>query len=186
MKMRFFKIQSYLMGLLLGALGFGGCRTAHNVAAKQPADGSAAPTKGGRVVVLPPEPDTIVVRPPEPREPIALMYGVPTMNFRVRGQVLAKGKPVRDIQVLVLDEGIEATPDTIYGPPDRVSRYVESQAVRTLPDGTFEVSGQGRPLPTVRLLVRDTDGSNNGSYKNQLLEVPTHSDEEVIINLERK
>ena len=84
MKIKYLKIKNWFLVTLMGAMGFSSCHCN-----KELAD---------------PQPDT---PPIQDREPVRLMYGVPSMNFMIRGQVKdADGRPVRDIRVNMLDRGM--------------------------------------------------------------------------------
>lgn len=154
MKIKILKLKDWLILSLMGLLGFSSCHSTKELTAPEP---ESKPT-------------------PKPREEIRLMYGVPTMDFRISGHVKdANGKPVKGVAVNMLERGIEATADTIYGDQDNIRRYLEKNEVRTDRRGYFELSMQGRPQESVRVLVRDTDGKTNGEYRNQLLEVKVNN-----------
>ena len=106
---------------------------------------------------------------PSQRSEIVLMYGVPTANFQIKGKVLdANNAPVKGIQVLRLERGMDATPDSIVGDATAVKHYTSENAVTTAADGSFDINFTDRPFDEVRLLVRDVDGKANGSYRNQI------------------
>ena len=150
MKVRFLKFKSWLLATAMGALGFASCHSHKQI---------AAPQEPGETEL-------------EERGEMRLMYGVPTMKYRVSGKVTdAKGSPVGGVSVNMLEAGIEATADTVMGDPDNVRKYLEGTAVKTDKDGRFEISGSDTPRESVRLLLRDTDGKANGSFKNKLLEI---------------
>lgn len=156
MKTKYLKLKNWLLVSVTGALGLSSCHSNKQLA----------------------EPEE--QQPPRirEREEMRLMYGVPTMNYRLSGRVKdAKGRPVKDVKVNLLEHGIEATPDTVYGDPDRVREYLENTAVSTDRDGRFELNGSGRPFPEVRVLVRDVDGHANGQFRNQLLEIQVTPDD---------
>ncbi|MCR4660345.1 MAG: radical SAM-associated putative lipoprotein [Bacteroidales bacterium] len=179
MKTKFLKFKSWLLGALLGSLGLGGCHCAKNTATPEPEPATpTAPT---------PLPDTTAVRRPQPRDEIRLMYGVPTVDFHVRGQVISpNGKPVEGVEVMLLEEGMDATPDTIYGNPESIRRYSEKNAIRTDNDGRFELKTSRIPRGNLKMLVRDVDGKRNGTYKNQLLDLGNDTNVEISVNLEKK
>ena len=107
-----------------------------------------------------------------PREEIRLMYGVPTMNYMIRGQVKdADGKPVQDIRVNMLERGMEVQDGQLQGDPQRVQQWLDRSSVKTDKEGRFEINESGIPQEEVRLMIRDVDGVENGEYKNQLLEM---------------
>ena len=149
MKIRYLRLKSWLLTTVIGALGLGGCK-------------SAAP------VVEPEQRETVA-----PRPEIRLMYGVPTMNYHVRGQVHdGDGRPIGDIRINMLERNIETTADSVHGDPERVQAYLTSTEVRTDAEGKFSIERSDLPQERVRLLVRDTDGEVGGAFRNRLVEVP--------------
>ena len=149
MKIKFLKLKGWLLTGMMGVLGFSGCKSAAPVATE--------PEKPVR---------------PVPREEIRLMYGVPTMNYQIRGQVRGSdGHPLSDIRVNMLERNIETTADSIHGDPERVQSYLTATEVRTDGEGNFSIEQRDLPQERVRLLVRDVDGEVGGSYKNKLVEV---------------
>ena len=100
------------------------------------------------------------------------MYGVPTMNYQIRGQVKdADGNPVKDIRVNMLERNMEVKEGQLQGDPERVKMWLEQTSVTTDRKGRFKITNSGLPQEQVRLLVRDVDGQENGNYKDQMLEV---------------
>ena len=151
MKIRILKLKDWLILSLMGLFGFSSCHSSKQLTAPEP---EPSPT-------------------PKPREEIRLMYGVPTMDYHISGRVKdAKGKPVEGVAINMLEHGLNATADTIYGDQNNIRRYLQKNEVRTDSQGRFVVNTQDVPRESVRVLVRDTDGKANGEYKNQLLEVP--------------
>lgn len=147
MKVRFLKLKSWLLMSVMGALGLSGCHSHKQLAEPE----ETQPTV-------------------KERQEIRLMYGVPTMNYRISGKVMdAQGKPVKDVRVNMLEYGIEATADTVYGDPENVRNYLENTSVKTDKKGRFVIEENATPREEVRILVRDVDGSENGAYKNQLI-----------------
>ncbi len=150
MKIKILKLKDWLILSLMGLLGFSSCHSHKQLTA--------------------PEQETKPT--PQPREEIRLMYGVPTMDYRISGRVKdAKGNPVEGVAVNMLERGLKATADTIYGDQDNIRRYLEKNAVKTDRNGNFMISTQDRPQENVRVLVRDIDGKANGEHQNQLLEI---------------
>lgn len=150
MKVKYLKFKNWLLVSVMGALGLSSCHC-------------------GKQVAAPEEEEIPVVRP---REEMRLMYGVPTMDYQIRGRVKdADGKPVKNIRVNMLERGLEATADTIYGDQNNIRKYLESNEVRTDSEGRFELKASDLPQEQVRILVRDADGKSNGQFRNQLLEV---------------
>ena len=155
MKIQFLKVKNWL---LLTAMGFFGLTACHT--AKEPAQPTSPET---------PEPTPGKVTD---RGGGAVMYGVPTMNFRISGQVKdTDGRPVKDIRVNMLERNMEATAAGVAGEPDAVERWLENTAAVTDSEGRFELKDSGLPQETVRLLVRDVDGKENGDLKDQLVNI---------------
>ena len=155
MKVKYLKFKHWLLASVMGALGLTSCHCSKKAAATQ-------------------EEEIPAMRP---REEMRLMYGVPTMDFQIRGQVRnADGKPVKNIRVNMLERGLEATADTIYGDQENIKKYLENNEVKTDKRGNFELRHDGLPREKVRVLVRDTDGKANGRYKNRLLDVPVKAE----------
>ena len=155
MKIKYLKLKNWLIVSLMGALGLSSCHSHKQLA--QPEEEQ------------PPR--------PQPREEIRLMYGVPTMGYRIMGHVKdPQGRPVKDISVNVLEQGVEATADTIYGDQENIRRYLKRNEVKTDNRGNFELRYDDTPRQNVRVLVRDTDGPANGQYKNRLLDVPVKAE----------
>lgn len=150
MKVKYLKLKNWLLVTVMGAFGLSSCHC-HKEAAKSEA----------------PEAPTV-----KPREEIRLMYGVPTMNFMIRGQVKdADGRPVKDIRVNMLERGMEVQNGELQGDPERVKEWLDESSVATDRDGRFVLKSSGRPQEEVRLMVRDVDGRDNGEFKSQVLEV---------------
>jgi putative lipoprotein (rSAM/lipoprotein system) len=147
MKQRFLKLKSWLLVSLMGALGLSSCHTAK--------EATATPT-----------PDNM----PQQRRENMLMYGVPTMDYRIEGRVIdTKGTPVPGIEVNMLENGMTVNGTTLEGDPERVAKWLKESAVTTDEKGNFTITDRGLPQKEVRLLVRDVDGEANGSYQDQLL-----------------
>ena len=160
MKIRFIKLKDWLLMSVMGMFGLTSCHC-HKQVAQEPVAGD--------------EPDSI--EQPAPRGEMALMYGVPTMGYRIMGQVKdRKGRPVEGVSVNLLEHGVEATADTIYGDQENIKKYLENNEVKTDKRGNFELRHDGLPREKVRVLVRDTDGKANGRYKNRLLDVPVKAE----------
>ena len=128
MKIKYLKLKNWLLVTVMGAFGLSACHC-HKEVTKTEAEET-------------PE--------MKPREEIRLMYGVPTMNFMIRGQV-------KDGE--------------LQGDPKRVQQWLEQSAVKTDGNGNFVISNSGLPQEEVKLMVRDVDGQENGEYKNQVLEM---------------
>ena len=106
---------------------------------------------------------------PQPREPQVTVYGVPTVDFAVKGRVVdGKGKPVKGLQVMLVNSEIDT--DNL---PD--SPYWEQQLKRisdtTDAEGNFDVRTSDRPWEKVRVMVTDIDGSKNGNFEKKIVDV---------------
>lgn len=149
MKIKFLKLKNWLLMSIMGLLGFSGCK-------------SSAP------VAKPEEPAR-----PAPREEIRLMYGVPTMNYMIQGQVRdADGRPISNIRVNMLERNMAITDDSIHGDPERVQHFLDNSAVITDLQGHFIIQNSGLPQEEVRLLVRDVDGEIGGDFQNRVVVLP--------------
>ncbi len=150
MKMHYLKLKNWLLVTVMGAFGLSSCHCHKEVAQPQEEEVPAV----------------------KPRNEMRLMYGVPTMNFMIRGQVKdADGRPVKDIRVNMLERNMEVKDGELQGDPERVQQWLDGTAVKTDKDGNFVINNSGIPQEEVKLMVRDVDGSENGEYKNQVLEM---------------
>lgn len=160
MKIKYLKLKNWILVSLMGVLGLAGCHCSKNATATTPADD--------------PETEKGIVAPPD--EPIRLMYGVPTMQFHVRGQVQdAKGRPVKDIRVNLLERNMDIEGTTLQGDPGAIEKWLQGTEVRTDKEGRFEILNSGLPQEEVRLLIRDADGKANGDFHDQLLQMKVES-----------
>ena len=165
MKVKFLKLKNWLLVTLMGVLGFTSCRS-HKALVNQVEEPEPVPLSGEL-----PEPK------PRPRDEIRLMYGVPTMDYMIRGQVKdANGRPVGNIRVNMLERGMTVTDGQLQGDPERVKEWLEKTEITTDQEGRFTVRNSGLPTTEVRLLVRDVDGEENGSFKDSMIAVPVDSD----------
>lgn len=165
MKVKFLKLKSWLLVTLMGVLGFSSCRS-HKAIVNPVEEPEPTPLSGEL-----PQPK------PQPRDEIRLMYGVPTMDYMIRGQVKdADGRPVRNIRVNMLERGMTVTAGQLQGDPERVKEWLTKTETTTDQDGRFVVRNSGLPTTEVRFLVRDVDGEENGSFKDSMIEVPVDSE----------
>lgn len=157
MKIYYLKLKSWLLATVMGTLGLSSCHCHKQIAEPEPT----------------PEPKV------QDRGEIRLMYGVPTMNYMIRGQVQdPQGKPVSDIRLNMLERNMQLTADGMLdGDEAAVNQWLEGTEVRTDADGRFAINSNGRPQEQVRILVRDVDGTDNGSFRNQVLEVPVKQED---------
>lgn len=152
MKIRFLKVKNWLLMSVMGLFGLTACHSTKDIAQEQP------------------ENDT--PEQPTPRNEIALMYGVPTMDFVVKGRVIdQQGKPVQGMQVVLLNSSIDITPDNMMEDNKNVRSYLNEVADTTNANGEFRTQVKDVPVENQRLIVRDIDGEKNGVKKDQLIEV---------------
>lgn len=157
MKIQFLKVRNWLLLSLMGLFGVTACHSSKE-AAQQPAAGSDG-SDGPSVQ-------------PRPRGEIAVMYGVPTMNFVVKGKVTdEQGKPVKGIQVTLINQTIDVTPEYLQADNPYVQDYFRRVADTTDAQGRFTSAASDVPVEAQRILVRDIDGSANGQYQDQMLDV---------------
>ena len=155
MKNRFLKLKDWLLMSLMGTLGMAGCHSPKDFA-KEP---------------VAPEPDSTVSQP-DPRERAVLMYGVPTMDFVLKGRVIdAQGNPVSGMQVVLVNGTVDITPDNMQDDNEFVRDYINSAGDTTNAEGVFECQMRDVPNEMQHVIVRDVDGSKNGEYESQMLEV---------------
>lgn len=156
MKIKYLKLKNWLLVSFLSLLGFTACKSSKDAALteQEAMDGKQ---------LKPAEQD---------RRQAAVMYGVPTMEFRVRGKVVnSQGKPVKGIQVMLLNNSFDNTPDNVGDSNPYVEDYIRSYADTTAKDGSFDVRVTDRPVDYMRLYVRDVDGPSNGNYHNDVINV---------------
>ena len=106
------------------------------------------------------------------------MYGVPTMSYRVSGRVVNhRGKPVKGIQVVMLNRSLGNTPNNPGQDNPDVDDYMRQYADTTKADGSFDVRTKDFPTEYMRLFVRDIDGPSNGNYQNDVINVEFTTDD---------
>lgn len=153
MKKQFYSLKNWLLVTLMGALGLSACHSTKEV--NQP--------------TLPEEPQ---VDRPQPRDEKILMYGVPTMNFTVKGRVVnEEGMPVAGMHVVLLNNNIDITPEEMHEDNPYVRDYLRFSSDTTAADGSFEVKTTDTPALKEMMIVRDIDKDENGYYEDQMLEV---------------
>ena len=158
MKIRYLKLKNWLIMTAMGLFGLSAC---HNtkVVAQQPIA----------------EPEKPIVQRPE----IAVMYGVPTMDFVVKGQVRdTQGKPVEGIQVILVNQTVEISPESMQEDNPFVREYIRNASDTTDAEGNFQCQNRDVPIDQQHLIIRDIDGSQNGTFKDQMLEVNFTNDDQ--------
>ena len=175
MKIRFLKLKNWLIISFMGLLGLTACHSQKKVVDSSTDE---PPSRGdrGRDVVSPmygvpvtemrqDPPDTVE----SPREPQVTVYGVPTVNFDVKGRVVdAKGKPIRGMQVIMIREGMDAESVPYDFPAEGA---MSSMVDTTDANGNFEVNVKDTPWENKGILVRDIDGAKNGSFESEVVNV---------------
>ena len=155
MKIRILKLKNWLLMTLVGAFGLTACHSTKELTEPTPkADDE-------------PQVDT-----PKPRDPAVVMYGVPTMNFVVKGKVTNDaGKPVPGMQVILLNRNVDITPDELHEDNSYIQAYIQHSSDTTDAEGNYMVRTSDTPADRQEMIVRDIDGKENGSYKSQVVEV---------------
>ena len=154
MKIRFLKLKDWLLMSVMGLLGMTACHSAKEVSA-QPAE-----EKDGDEVEV------------TPRNEMALMYGVPTMDFVLKGRVIdVEGNGVSGMQVVLVSDRVGITPDAMHDDNEAVQAYIRESGDTTDANGYFECHMSDFPKDVQHVIVRDVDGKKNGSYQSQMVEV---------------
>lgn len=181
MKIKYIKFKNWLLLSVMGLLGLSACHPQKKVV--EPDSKGDAPV---RTVEEPRCVPMYGVPMPEyrdrdlpkksndepqakPREPQVTVYGVPTVDFALKGKVVnSKGKPVEGVKVMLLNSDID--PQNIPDTPEWQMR-LRKVSDTTDAQGSFEVSTTDRPWEKLNVMVQDIDGKKNGSYESQLIEV---------------
>lgn len=180
MKIKYLKLKNWLLISAMSLFGLSACKCNKQVVSDSTKDGNieapdnvmrpmyGVPATDYRQQIPPQEEPKVAVQEP-PREPQVTVYGVPTVDFAVKGRVVdAAGKPVKGVQVMLINSEIdpENLPESPYWDEQlkRISDTTDAQ-------GNFEVRNTDRPWQQVRVMVRDIDGAKNGKYENQVLDV---------------
>ena len=179
MKIKYLKLKNWLLVSVMSLFGLSACNCNKQVASDngekrktERPDNQIRPMYGVPVRTYS---DTVMLQQPptvkseEPREPQVTVYGVPTVDYAVKGRVVdSNGKPVKGVQVMLINSEID--PDNLPESP-----YCDEQLKRisdtTDAQGNFEVRNTDRPWQQVRVMVRDIDGAKNGKFENQVLDV---------------
>ena len=155
MKIRFLKLKDWLLMTAMSLFGLTACHTTKEAAQSTPATEDDTP-----------------VEAPTPRKEMALMYGVPTMDFVIKGRVInEQGKPVKGMQVILVNQTIDITPDHMDEDNPYVADYIRQMSDTTDAQGAFECHARDVPVESQRVIVRDIDGSKNGAYEDQILDI---------------
>lgn len=182
MKIKYLKLKNWLLFSAMSLLGLSACHSQKDVVKSNGGQGDepagynehqyiamyGVPTRAMRV--QPDDNDAPKDKPMvQAREPQVTVYGVPTVDFAVKGRVVnSKGKPVKGVVVTLINSDID--PDNLPDTPhwkEQMARMSDT----TDAEGAFAVRTTDRPWEKVRVMVRDVDGKQNGLYENQLLDV---------------
>lgn len=183
MKIKYLKFKNWILLSAMSLLGLSACHSNKEIAksgdgkdtdVKPPfGDNRVTPMYGVPARDLKVEAIDDTIRPkveaPQPREPQVTVYGVPTVDFAVKGRVVdSNGKPIKGLQVMLVNSEIDVDnlPDNQYWQEEmkRISDTTDA-------NGDFNVRTSDRPWEKVRVMVRDIDGKKGGSFENQILDV---------------
>lgn len=163
MKIRFLKMKDWLLMTAMGMLGLTSCHCGKEVAQEpqQPA-----------------KPDKEPVEAFDPGK-MAVMYGVPQMDFQVKGRVTdEQGKPVQGMQVILVNQTVDISPEYLQEDNPYVQDYIRNASDTTDAEGRFDAQARDVPVEAQRVLVRDIDGDKNGRYQDQMIEVKFTSEDQ--------
>lgn len=153
MKIRFLKLKDWLLMTVMGMMGLTACHST-----KEAAQEPAAPEPEKKVV------NTI--------NEMALMYGVPTMDYVLKGRVIdTDGKGVSGMQVILVNTRVDLSPEEMYEDNPMVQEYIKSASDTTDAEGNFTCHVQDVPVDAHQVIVRDIDGKKNGAYVDQMVTV---------------
>ena len=149
MKIRFLKLKDWLLMSVMGLFGLTACHSTKEAAAQQPAD------DGDDAVVA-----------PNPRNEMALMYGVPTMDFVVKGRVInEQGNPVKGMQVILVNQTVDIAPDHMDEDNPFVQSYIQKASDTTDAQGVFE----GLSVRQPQLRVPDVGRTGDSPLRDAVL-----------------
>lgn len=165
MKIKYLKLKNWLLVSLMSVLGFTACKTSKPAASNDQKESEQS--------------EQIEKKPiREDRGQVALMYGVPTMSYHVKGHVVNhQGKPVKGIQVVMLNRNMGNTPNNPGEDDPEIEDYMRIYADTTKNDGTFDIRAKDFPSEYMRVFVRDVDGPSNGNYQNDVINLEFSRDE---------
>ena len=165
MKIKYLKLKNWLLVSLMSVLGFTACKSSKPAATSDQKESEQS--------------EQIEKKPiRDDRGQAALMYGVPTMSYHVKGQVVNhQGKPVKGIQVVMLNRNMGNTPNNPGEENPEIEDYMKIYADTTKNDGTFDIKAKDFPSEYMRVFVRDVDGPSNGNYQNDVVNLEFTRDE---------
>lgn len=165
MKIKYLKLKNWLLVSLMSVLGFTACKSSKPAATSDQKESEQS--------------EQIEKKPiRDDRGQAALMYGVPTMSYHVKGQVVNhQGKPVKGIQVVMLNRNMGNTPNNPGEENPEIEDYMKIYADTTKNDGSFDIKAKDFPSEYMRVFVRDVDGPSNGNYQNDVINLEFTRDE---------
>ena len=165
MKIKYLKLKNWLLVSLMSVLGFTACKSSKPAATSDQKESEQS--------------EQIEKKPiRDDRGQAALMYGVPTMSYHVKGQLVNhQGKPVKGIQVVMLNRNMGNTPNNPGEENPEIEDYMKIYADTTKNDGTFDIKAKDFPSEYMRVFVRDVDGPSNGNYQNDVINLEFTRDE---------
>lgn len=176
MKIRYLKLKNWLLMTAMSLFGLTACHSAKDAAKAPAAESQEVTIKGGSCDEAakknPVADEGKVVERPRPRGEAALMYGVPTMDYVLKGRVIDKeGKPVKGMQVILVNQTVDISPTNMDEGNQFVRDYITNASDTTDAEGTFECHMKDVPIETQHVIVRDIDATSNGIYEDQMMEV---------------
>lgn len=192
MKIKYLKLKNWLLASLMGTLGLSACCSQKEVVSdkrdtinntsreldEQHVKLYGVPVRDFEADRIPPDTNSSKVKPQpqyeqqpdvEPREPQVTVYGVPTVNYRLKGRVVnSNGAPIKGLQVALLNS--DYSPN-IPADDEGWNQFLADIADTTDAQGQFTVQSTDRPWSKLNLIVRDVDGAKNGAYSNQVIGV---------------
>ena len=180
MKIKYLKLKNWLLVSVMSLFGLSACKCNKQIVSDKTNDGNieapdtvmrpmyGVPATDYRQKVEQPVAPKVVEQDP-PREPQVTVYGVPTVDYTVKGRVVdSAGKPVKGVQVMLINSEIdpENLPESPYW-DEQLKRIADT----TDAQGNFEVRNTDRSWEQVRVMVRDVDGAKNGKFENQVVDV---------------
>lgn len=163
MKVRYLKFKDWLLMTAMSLLGLASCHSSKEIAKAESSNTS----------------DDNKIETPTPRNEIALMYGVPTMDYVVKGRVInPDGQPVEGMQVILVNQRIDIAPEYMQEDNPRVLDYIHQSSDTTNSQGYFQCQVSDVPVQHQRIIVRDIDGEANGRYQDQMIEVSFRSEDQ--------
>ena len=185
MKLCYLKFKNWILLSLMGALGLNSCNSSKEMKRdpKEPRRPRNEIMLLYGVYTTDFNQNTQSAKEQEPieeaveQEPVLddqrpLLYGVPTVEFRLTGRVVdEKGVPIPSAQVVLLDDNFDI--EHMEGVNlEYWAEYLQRSADTTDAQGEFSVRTRATPFHhSKHVLVRDIDGTKNGTFKDKIVEV---------------